>query len=115
SGGAVSSATSTTASTTTTSTALMTLATLDDLQVTANVNEADVGKVTVGDPVAFTVSAFPGKTFAGQVTVLQPTGTTTSNVVTFAVTSSIKSVEGAALYPGMTAQVTVTTAEQKDV
>ena len=115
SGGAVNSTTSTTASTTTASSALITLQTLDDLQVTANVNEADVGKVRVGNPVAFTVSAFPGKTFAGQVTQIQPTGTTTSNVVTFAVTSSIKSVEGAALYPGMTAQVTVTTAEQKDV
>ena len=36
-------------------------------------------------------------------------------MVTFAVTSSIKSIEGATLYPGMTAQVTITTAEQKDV
>jgi HlyD family secretion protein len=115
SGGAVNSSTSTTASTTTASSALITLQTLDDLQVTANVNEADVGKVKVGNPVSFTVSAFPGKTFAGQVTQLQPTGTTTSNVVTFAVTSSIKSIEGAALYPGMTAQVTITTTEQKDV
>jgi HlyD family secretion protein len=114
-GGAVNSTTSTTASTTTASSALITLQTLDDLQVTANVNEADVGKVKVGNPVAFTVSAFPGKTFAGQVIQIQPTGTTTSNVVTFGVTSSIKSVEGAALYPGMTAQVTVTTAEQRDV
>ena len=49
------------------------------------------------------------------MTQIQPSGTTTSNVVTFAVTSSIKSVAGAALYPGMTAQVTITTAEQKDV
>ncbi|HEY3109956.1 MAG TPA: biotin/lipoyl-binding protein [Chloroflexota bacterium] len=115
SGGAVNGSTSTTSSTTTASSALLTLATLDDLQVTANVNEADVGKVKVGNPVSFTVSAFPGKTFAGQVTQLQPSGTTTSNVVTFAVTSSIKSIEGATLYPGMTAQVTITTAEQKDV
>jgi RND family efflux transporter MFP subunit len=93
---------------------IITLATLDDLQVTANVNEADVGKVRVGQPVAFTVAAFPGKTFAGQVAQIQPTGVTISNVVTYAVTSSIKSVQGATLYPGMTATVTVTTAEQKD-
>jgi HlyD family secretion protein len=93
---------------------LITLATLDDLQVTANVNEADVGKVKTGDPVSFTVAAFPGKVFAGEVTQIQPTGVTTSNVVTYAVTSSIRSVQGAALYPGMTATVTVTTAEQKD-
>src|SRR5206468_1956364 len=77
--------------------------------------QADIGKVKVGNPVSFTVSAFPGKTFAGQVLQIQPTGTTTSNVVNFAVTSSIKSVEGTALYPGMTAQVTVTTNERDDV
>jgi HlyD family secretion protein len=93
---------------------IITLATLDDLQVTANVNEADVGKVKLHDPVSFTIAAFPGKTFAGEVTQIQPTGVTTSNVVTYAVTSSITSVQGATLYPGMTATVTVTTAEQKD-
>jgi HlyD family secretion protein len=93
---------------------IITLATLDDLQVTANVNEADVGKVKLCDPVSFTIAAFPGKTFAGEVTQIQPTGVTTSNVVTYAITSSIKSVQGATLYPGMTATVTVTTAEQKD-
>jgi HlyD family secretion protein len=93
---------------------VITLATLDDLQVTANVNEADVGKVKLRDPVSFTIAAFPGKTFAGEVTQIQPTGVTTSNVVTYAITSSITSVQGATLYPGMTATVTVTTAEQKD-
>ena len=93
---------------------IITLATLDDLQVTANVNEADVGKVKLHDPVSFTIAAFPGKTFAGEVTQIQPTGVTTSNVVTYAITSSIKSVHGETLYPGMTATVTVTTAEQKD-
>jgi len=101
--------------TTSNPTAVITLVTLDDLQVTANVNEADIGKVSVGDPVSFTVSAFPGKTFAGQVLQIQPTGTTTNNVVNYAVTSSIKSVAGATLYPGMTAQVTITTDERHDV
>jgi multidrug efflux pump subunit AcrA (membrane-fusion protein) len=120
SGGPVSgSSTSTTSGSSSTASSatggFITLATLDDLQVTANVNEADVGKVALHNPVTFTVSAFPGKTFTGEVTQIQPTGTTTSNVVNFAVTSSIKSLEGAALYPGMTAQVTITTAEHKDV
>jgi HlyD family secretion protein len=96
-------------------TPFVTLVTLQNLQVTAQVNEADVGKVTIGDPVKFTVSAFPGKTFTGAVTQIQPTGTTTSNVVSFAVTSSIGSAGGTALYPGMTATVTVTTDERKDV
>jgi HlyD family secretion protein len=109
-------ASSTTSSTATTATSgFITLMTLQDLTVTAQVNEADVGKVTIGDPVSFTTSAFPGKVFGGQVTQIQPTGTTTSNVVSFAVTSSIKPLEGVALYPGMTATVTITTDEHKDV
>jgi multidrug efflux pump subunit AcrA (membrane-fusion protein) len=115
SGGGSSSSSSSSSTTTTSTSGFITLVTLDDLQVTANVNEADVGKVKTGNPVSFTVSAFPGKTFAGQVTQIQPTGTTTSNVVTYAVTSSIKSVEGTLLYPGMTATVTVTTDERDNV
>src|SRR5205823_5782523 len=71
SGGSSSSSSSSTSSSATGG--FITLATLDDLQVTANVNEADVGKIKIGEPVSFTVAAFPGKIFSGQVTQLQPT------------------------------------------
>lgn len=94
--------------------ALITLIDLDNLQVTAQVNEADIAKVKVGDPVSFTVSAFPTKTFTGQVEQVQPVGTTTQNVVNYSVTSSIKSMQDAALYPGMTATVNVITAERQN-
>ncbi|HLH71941.1 MAG TPA: HlyD family efflux transporter periplasmic adaptor subunit [Chloroflexota bacterium] len=100
---------------TTSSDALFTLVSLDDLQVTAQVNEADIAKVAVGDPVYFTVSAFPNKTFRGKVTDIQPVGTVVQNVVNYNVTSSIQSLQDAKLLPGMTATVNIISAQANNV
>lgn len=97
------------------STAIFTLMDLNDLQVVAQVNEADVSKVKVGDPVTFNVSAFANQTFNGKVLTIQPVGTTSSNVVVYNVTSSIQSTNSAALYPGMTATVTIVSSEDDNV
>jgi HlyD family secretion protein len=86
---------------------LFTLVNLDNLQVTAQVNEADIGKVKVGDPVTFTVSAYPDKTLTGKVLSIQPVGTVVQNVVNYNVTCSIQSTKDATLYPGMTASATI--------
>jgi RND family efflux transporter MFP subunit len=95
--------------------ALVTLVDLDDLQVTAQVNEADIGKVKAGDAVAFNVSAFPDKTFAGKVLQIQPVGAVVQNVVNYNVTSSIQRASGdTPLYPGMTATVNIVSAERSD-
>lgn len=96
-------------------TALFTMVDLNALQVTAQVNEADIGEVKVGDPVNFTVSAFPNATFAGKVLTIQPVGTVVQNVVNYAVTCSIQSAKGATLYPGMTAAATIVSAEHRGV
>lgn len=97
------------------STAIFTLMNLNELQVGAQVNEADISKVKVGDPVTFDVSAFPGQTFQGKVITIQPVGTTSSNVVVYNVTSSIQSTKDANLYPGMTATVTIVSAQHNNV
>jgi HlyD family secretion protein len=96
-------------------TATMVLVNLNNLQVTAAVNEADIGKVKVGDPVTFDVAAFPNETFDGKVLDIQPIGTTTQNVVNYNVTSGISSNKNQLLYPGMTATVTITSAEHDNV
>ena len=88
-------------------TAVITLIKLDNLQVTAQVNEADVGKVKIGDPVTFNVSAYPDAAFTGKVIAIQPVGTTVQNVVNYNVTSSISAVAGTNLYPGMTATANI--------
>jgi HlyD family secretion protein len=111
SGGSVAATTGSSAS----ATAIFTVMDLNNLQVVAQVNEADVSKVKVGDAVTFNVSAFPNQTFQGKVLSVQPVGTTTSNVVSYNVTSSIQVSKNASLYPGMTATVTIISAEHDNV
>jgi HlyD family secretion protein len=111
SGGSVAATTGSSAS----ATAIFTVMDLNNLQVVAQVNEADVSKVNVGDAVTFNVSAFPNQTFQGKVLAVQPVGTTTSNVVSYNVTSSIQVSKNASLYPGMTATVTIISAEHDNV
>jgi HlyD family secretion protein len=112
-----------TASTTTTGTAnssgstgsgFILLTNLSALQVVAQVNEADMAKIALGDPVQFTVDAFPGQRFAGKVTVIQPLGTTTNNIVNYNVTSAIDPTP-TKLLPGMTASADIITASAANV
>lgn len=87
---------------------------LNSLQVQAQVNEADVGRLKVGQPVSFTVDAFPSQTFKGKVAVVQSLGTTNQNVVTYPVSIAIDPTQ-AKLLPGMTANVTITVGQQRGV
>jgi HlyD family secretion protein len=88
-------------------TALFTLVDLSKLKVTAQVNEADIGQVQVGNAVTFSVNAFPAKTFTGKVVSVQPLGTVTQNVVNYAVTCAVDPPKDAVLFPGMTAIATI--------
>jgi HlyD family secretion protein len=87
---------------------------LDHLTVVAQVNEADMAGVDVGNPVAFTINAFPGQAFAGKVTAVQPQGQSTQNVVTYSVTTAIDATP-AKLLPGMTANVAIATNRRQNV
>jgi HlyD family secretion protein len=58
---------------------------LKRIQVLVPVNEADVGQIKPGQPVTFTVDAFPGRTFNGQVRKIRLEVTITQNVVTYPV------------------------------
>lgn len=90
---------------------------LTALQVIANVNEADIGSVTTGDPVQFTVSAYGPRLFRGTVTAIAPVGEQASNVVTYPVTIALDATDltGARLFPGMTATLQVITAQRFQV
>ena len=107
--------TSVSATTLTAGDAVVTLVDLNNLQVTAQVNEADIGKVKVGDPVTFAVSAFPTQSFTGKVLGIQPAGTVAQNVVNYNVMSSIQSTTDANMYPGMTATATIVSAQSSNV
>ena len=79
---------------------------LKQMQVEANVDEADIGQVRVGQIVRFTVDAYPDDTFAGTVKQIRLQPTVTSNVVTYTVIVEAPNPEEK-LFPGMTASITV--------
>ena len=72
-----------------------------------NIDEADVGKVKVGQPVLFTVDAYPGRQFPGTITIIRYSSTTTNNVVTYLAEISVNNGD-LLLRPGMTATATIT-------
>ena len=87
---------------------------LKDMQVVADVDEADIGDVKEGERVSFTVDAYPNDTFEGVVKQVRQEATTTNNVVTYEVVISAPNSE-LKLKPGLTANVTIYTAERQDV
>ena len=87
---------------------------LTNMQVVANVDEADIGEVREGLRVSFTVDAFPNDTFEGQVTQVRQEATTTNNVVTYEVVISAPNAD-LKLKPGLTANVTIYTKEMEGV
>lgn len=87
---------------------------LTDMQVVADVDEADIGDVREGQRVAFTVDAYPHRTFDGKVTQVRQQATTTNNVVTYEVVISAPNPD-LALKPGLTANVTIYTLEKNNV
>ncbi len=84
---------------------------LTKMQVEADVDEADIGQVKVGQRVSFTVDAYMDETFNGTVNQIRMKPTTTSNVVTYTVIIEAPNPEQK-LFPGMTASVTIVTEEQ---
>ena len=87
---------------------------LTNMQVVANVDEADIGGVKEGERVTFTVDAYPDETFQGTVKQVRQEATTTNNVVTYEVVISAPNAN-LKLKPGLTANVTIFTAERSGV
>ena len=84
------------------------------MQVEADVDEADIGRVKVGQPVTFTVDAFPDDVFTGIVKQVRLEPTITSNVVTYTVIIDAPNPQEK-LFPGMTAAVTIITKNQDGI
>lgn len=93
---------------------LFVIADLDKMQVVADVDEADIGAVKVGQSASFTVDAYSNDVFTGTVTQVRINPTTTSNVVTYEVLISASNPEHK-LIPGLTANVTINVKEAKNV
>jgi HlyD family secretion protein len=87
---------------------------LRQMEVNIAVDEADVGRVKPGQKVRFTVDAYPGERFLGQVTQIRKAPQTVNNVVTYSVMAAAANPEGK-LLPGMTANARILTDERDNV
>jgi HlyD family secretion protein len=87
---------------------------LSNMQIDANVSEADVGTVETGQNVNFTVDAYPSRTFSGRVTQIRNSPITVQNVVTYDTVIGVTNSDFR-LKPGMTATVSITTAQRTNV
>ena len=96
-------------------TTALTVSDLSRIFSLASVDEADIGKVAVGQPAEITVDAFPGKRFAGQVERIAIRGVNISNVVTFEVKIEVTSKDKVLLRPEMTANVDIIAAARDSV
>lgn len=87
---------------------------LTDMRVIADVDEADIGGVKEGERATFTVDAYPNDTFEGTVTQVRQEATEENNVITYEVVISAPNTD-LKLKPGLTANVTIFTAEKQGV
>lgn len=87
---------------------------LTRLQVWISVNEADIGHIRPGQPVNFTVDAFPGEIFRGEVVKIRLNAAMTQNVVTYTVEVTTDNADGK-LLPYMTANARFIVAQSRNV
>jgi len=87
---------------------------LRQMRLQVSVDEADVGRVQVGQKASFTVSAFPSRRFPATITRVAYGSTITDNVVTYQTLLEVKN-DDLTLRPGMTATSTITAVERKNV
>jgi HlyD family secretion protein len=84
------------------------------MNITADISEADIGQVKVGQEVEFGVDAFPNEVFHGKVSQVRKSPTTTQNVVTYQTIIAVANPEQK-LFPGMTADVSILVLERDNV
>jgi HlyD family secretion protein len=87
---------------------------LREIDIYANIDEADVGRIQPDQSVSFTVNAYPNRTFSGSVRLVRLSAQTVQNVVTYTAVIGVKN-QDLALLPGMTANLQILTDERADV
>jgi HlyD family secretion protein len=84
---------------------------LSRMQVDTSVDEADIGRVRIGQRATFTVDSFPGERFSGEVNQIRKAALMVQNVVTYTVVINVDN-PGLKLLPGMTANVQIVIEER---
>jgi HlyD family secretion protein len=96
-------------------TTVLTLSDVSRLFVLVSVDEADIGRVKLGQMAIVTADAYPGERFVGCVNRIAPKGSNTSNVVTFEVKVEVTSSNRPLLKPEMTANVKIVCQTRQNV
>jgi HlyD family secretion protein len=86
---------------------------LREIDIYANIDEADIGRLKAGQSVSFTVNAYPNRTFTGTVRTVRLGAQTIQNVVTYTAVIGVDNRD-MALLPGMTANLQIVTDERRD-
>ncbi len=87
---------------------------LSDMQVDASVDESDIGRIRAGQRATFSIDAFPGQTFEGDVRQVRKAAQNIANVVTYVAVVGFSNSAGR-LLPGMTANVRIVTDQRENV
>ena len=87
---------------------------LGQMEILASVDESDIGAISEGQRVHFTVQAYPDRTFEGTVRQVRLQATTRENVVTYSVVVAVGNEDGS-LLPGMTATLDIVIETAEDV
>lgn len=85
---------------------------LNDMQVEVSIDEADIGRLKIGQAATFLVDAFPGRVYEGRVSQVRKAAVSLQNVITYTVVVAFSN-EGGHLLPGMTANARIVT-DQRD-
>lgn len=87
---------------------------LRQMQVDTSIDESEVGRIRIGQPAAFTVDAFQGRTFRGEVAQMRKAAQVVQNVVTYIAVIGTSNTD-LSLFPGMTANVRITVDTRENV
>ncbi|KAB0671453.1 efflux RND transporter periplasmic adaptor subunit [Oryzomonas sagensis] len=87
---------------------------LTKMQIEVSVDEADISRITLGQPTSFTVDSYPEQTFKGKVVQIRSAPIITQNVVTYIVVVNVDNSD-LKLKPGMTANVSIEVARKDNV
>jgi HlyD family secretion protein len=87
---------------------------LTKMEIDTSVDEADISRISEGQPVTFTVDSYPETRFTGKVVQIRNAPVITQNVVTYIVVIGVDNKE-LKLKPGMTANVSIETARKENV
>lgn len=93
-------------------TVIMTVADMSKMQIEAQVDQTDIGKIAVGQNVVFTVDAYPDKNFTGVVANVSKKAVTQQNVIYYTTTIDVANAQNL-LNPSMVARVSIKNAESK--